>query len=363
MGVAAEDDGFDGDGAHVVDGAHDVLLGSVAVAVDIENVLLAGARVGARLDHGEVDVVFDKAAEDVIKLAPAVADLEHEGGLVVAGGDGFVLTDDDEAGLVVTEVFDMFREAGEAVEFEASLVGESGGLGVVQGFLDGGGGGDDFDDIGFRKVVAEPKTALGCGLRAGVDTLDVFEVGGDGAEVVVNVEEGFADDFDVCDWEGVEGFGDDTGNGVFDGNDAVVGLAALDGEEDFADVEDGYEPGASAERFDGSLVGEGAFGAPVGDLERLFGGDGGGDDLFVNGREFFGTKKGGGGASELFVDLLFAFGDEEGLVRQSLEAADFSGQVHAAIEEADDVLVDLVDLRAHRIEGRFVLGVFHRSSF
>src|SRR6185503_6601686 len=102
------------------------LVADVPLAVDEEAVLPEALLRGARLELGEVDRARGELLEDREQRTGSVLALEADDGrLVVTGGPGNAVPDDDEAGLTRV-VLDLDGEGVEAVARQRAPVGDRG---------------------------------------------------------------------------------------------------------------------------------------------------------------------------------------------------------------------------------------------
>ena len=147
--------------------------------------------------------------------------------------------------------------------------------------------------------------------------------------------------------------------GVFDGEDAVVGLAGGDAVEDAFGAGFGEVFDAVAEFVDGDLVGPGAGGTEVGDLHAGLEGESGTHDFAVDGADgSFGEEAvlGGVEGGEFAEELLLATGDVDVEAVLFFDGADDVDEGGALVEQLDELLVNGVDLRAGFVQGHG--GVF-----
>lgn len=215
--------------------------------------------------------------------------------------------------------------------------------------MGGLGGGRTLDQVGVGVVAINPIPALSEDLGVGVEGFDVFARDG-GHEAVVDAGEDLGADVEGGIDEEIEGAGDGSFGGVFDGNDAVVGVAAGDAVEDFGEIWLGIVFDAVAEFADGGLVGPGAFGAEVGDLEIILEGEGGGHDLAVDGADGFFREAALALFDEFFEEGVFALGSVDLEAFLFLDFADFVDGVGALGEEVKKLGVDRVDRFANVVE-------------
>jgi len=323
----------------------------MAEAIDEEIIMPDLLTAGARFNFGKVDAAGTEGFERAEERAGLVVQGKDKAGFVAPGTEGRrdVGAEDEEARDVVGAILDAGGDDGDAVEFGGEAAGHGGGTGGFARAANGLGGAVEGGGGGGGQVAAQPFTALAEGLVAGENGFDFLErlVGN---EAVLNGEEDLRDDFQFGLDEHVERVEDGTFGGVFDGDDAVVGLAAFDGGEDIGDGGAGLKVEAGAEIFEGGLVGEGRFGAEVGDAEFLLERKGGGDDFAVNGLEGGGGERAGVGGEKAFEDGFLAAGDIGVRALLLLGAADLAGEAHARVETLDDFEVHRVDLLAQGVE-------------
>ena len=142
----------------------------------------------------------------------------------------------------------------------------------------------------------------------------------------------------------VEGAADRAFGGVFHGGDGIIGLAGFHQAEAFVDGGVGLGAGSMAEVLHGGLLGEGGFGAEVGDGERAFYSEAFAHDFAEQAGDGFVGQEAGGGlvqALNALQHLGFALGavDDAG----AFELADGAGVGGALVEQAEDFGVDGVD--------------------
>ena len=80
------------------DGAGDLAVFRVAVAIDEEEIFPRLALAGAGFDFRHVQFEFAKRAERAVQRADLVRDAEHDAGAVVAGGRAALAAQDEKNG-------------------------------------------------------------------------------------------------------------------------------------------------------------------------------------------------------------------------------------------------------------------------
>lgn len=335
--------------AGLADGAGHGGIVLVAFGFDEEEVFPSARAAGAGFDEGHVDAFVAEGVEDFDEGAGPVCGSDEECGFVVAAGACGFGADDVEAGGVCGVVFDLCGDDLEAVEIGGGGAGDGGGVGLGGGeFCGSAGGGDGGGSVG-EAGLGEPALALGKDFGFGVEDANAVE-GAVGEEVVVDGFGEFGADFHLGVFEGVDGVDDASDGGVFDGDDAEVGVGAGDFFEDGADVGEGFVFDGAAELASGGLVGEGAWWAEEGDAEGAFEVEGAAHEFAVDGGD--GSVGEGPGVECLYAaeDFLLAVGGVDGGVGGGLEAADLLDDAGAFVEEIDDSGVEVVDSAAEVVE-------------
>jgi len=142
---------------------------------------------------------------------------------------------------------------------------------------------------------------------------------------------------------------------VLDGHHAEVGLAGMDRGEDALEVRARGELAGAAEELEPGKVGEGALGSEVDDALGHLQAARGGHDLAVDGFEVA-VGQGTGILGRELLDQHLLPGRLEVLAAAAgLDPAHPAADARPAVEELEDVLVDLVDLLAHGRQNTVVL--------
>ena len=139
-------------------------------------------------------------------------------------------------------------------------------------------------------------------------------------------------------------------SGIFDGNDAVRGLAACDLVKDFGEVELGQIFYRMAELFDGRLMGPSPLWAEVGDLHIVLEGESGGHDLAVNGKDGTLGKTARVHGNEFFQESILALGSIDLEAVPLFHDTDLMHEVGTLREEFKELGVESVDLDADFVE-------------
>ena len=299
----------------------------------------------------------------------------HDGGFVGAGVDFQVPADADEAGAVVALVLHGGAQTVQSVQLGAGAAGQGGnvlsaGLGD---HLGGHGGVVHGNDIHAGETVEEV-AALVDGLLVGIHFLDIGEVrAGINQKIVVDFQPEGADDGEIVLDHQVVHLVHGTGGGIFDGQNAVLAQPLIDGTEHGLKGLEVHNKGIFEDFFTGDL-GVSALHALTGDhgrlrekLRRVLDGL---RDIPVKGAAFpvalglvaaaqleqHGVQHPGVighfGAG-LFRHVLklrpFPGRLENGQVIGLFVVGDLSGDMHPLAEQANQFVVDFVDLTANLI--------------
>ena len=166
----------------------------------------------------------------------------------------------------------------------------------------------------------------------------------------MNGDEHFGDDGDGAVFEeGVHGVDDAADGGVFDRDEAQVGVAAIDFLEDGGDIGDGDVLDGGAEFFDAGEVREGALGPEIGDAEGFFEGEAAGHELAVDGFQArVGQRAADGfvGGADAFEHDFFTVGGVDGGAGLMLDFADVHDDAGAGVKQFDDAVIQLVGFSA-----------------
>lgn len=185
-------------------------------------------------------------------------------------------------------------------------------------------------------------------MRSGIDSSDIGELSGAGAEVVVDRRHDLQVDLNAGSRKHIERFRHDSAYTVFDGHDPIVGLARLHGPEHFADIENWQKVDAPSERLNRGLVAKGSFGPPIGNFQRLFCRPGGRNDFAEYRNQLFGLEF-AGMASEPFENLTFPFGVKKWSVVQVFGGPGFASEGDSATEQCDEVGIQPIDFRPNLV--------------
>jgi hypothetical protein len=322
----------------------------VARHVEEEEVLPRLRLDGARLDLGQVHVVLRERLQHQVERPDLVPAGEEDRGLVVPRGDGRLLPEDDEPGEVVRVVLDPLPDRRKAVDLARRLPGDRRRRRIVRRELRRARRALDVEDGDLAKVPLEPAAALGDGVRMGVDLPHVVDVARDVQEVVRHLDEDLPADQQVVIDEHVEGVADDPLAAVLDRHHPEVGRVPVDRVEHPGEVDLGNVLGALAEMLQAREVGEGGLGAQERHGERLFEGEGRGDDLPVDRLQPVVGERPfvrGGQAPE---DLHLPLGDVELEVALRLDRPDLDGRLRPAVQQLEDPVVDGVDFDAELLQ-------------
>ncbi len=227
----------------------------------------------------------------------------------MAGARGGHAADDGEAGDVVGVVFDVAGQHVEVMICRGLLAGDGGRAWLGSREPGGLGGARHFHYRRAGQVRAEPVTALGQGLRFAAHAADVAAAA-PAQQAVMDAQRDFGADLErgfcalIQVTETLEGVGNAAVGGVFDGDDAVRGVTALDFREDGGDGNDRHELGALAKTGDRRQVAVGVFGAEVGDAHRVLDGADAAEELAEDGLDGRGGERAfivRGGGRQSFV--------------------------------------------------------------
>lgn len=142
----------------------------------------------------------------------------------------------------------------------------------------------------------------------------------------------------------VEGTADRAFGGIFHWGDGIIGLAGFHQAEAFVDGGAGLGAGSMAKVLHGGLLGEGGFGAEVGDGERAFYGEAFAHDLAEQAGDGFVWQEAGGGLVQA-LNALQHLGFALGAINDAgaFELADGAGVGGALVEQMEDFGIDGVD--------------------
>ena len=150
--------------------------------------------------------------------------------------------------------------------------------------------------------------------------------------------------------EHVQRVGDPAIRAVFEGDDAVVDMPAVDFLEHGGDVGHAHVLGGPAEAIDGGQVTKRILRPEKGDLLHALQRAGTADDFAVNGPNGDFRQRPLAGAKHVGKHFLLAGGREDAVVVLGLDLPDFRGQFGPFVDQFEDLQVKLVDLDSERLE-------------
>ncbi len=209
-----------------------------------------------------------------MQRAHAVLDGEHDGGLVLACSARRFLCHHEEPGDIMRIVLDLSGNDLQAVEHGSHFAGNGARFGIVLGHLRGPGSARRVEYGNTRRILLDPLPALARHLRMGEYLPDVLQLSRTAHQVLRNFKHDLCIDLQVRVDEHVERVVHHALGGVLDGNDAVIGAAAVHFAEDVTDGLDRHILGRKAELLHAGHVRERCAGAQVGNLEGPLQGQG-----------------------------------------------------------------------------------------
>ena len=314
---------------------------------------------GPRFDAVHADRASRQRFEDLVERAGLVADEHQQRGAVVARGRERGAADHQEAGGVVGAVFDRAGHHFQAVGVGRVLAGD--GRGVV-GVARAAGGFSVTDDgvfLDLGQVLPQPGFALRQRQRVRIHALDVFDMTGARQQILVNAQLHLAADHQRRGQEQIERGLDGAGAGVLHRHHAEIGVARSDFVEHFLHRRQRQRLGRMTEVLVDRLLRERALGAEEADFQRLLLGQAGGHDFAEQPHQHFVRQRAFVAIDHAAQDLRLAFGTvviDRGR-ELALGLADLVRPQRAFGDQALDLVIDAIDLRAHRQQIGLALGV------
>ena len=261
---------------------------AVADEVDEEHVgpFAAARRTG--LDAGQVDAVLVEGHQEFMQGPGLVAHRDDDRGLVVAGRRHFLVADDEKARGVVRTVLDLLGEPAQTVELGRHVAGDGRRVPLALHPPGGVGIAGQRHALDVRVVRIQPLAALGQRLGMGVDAGDAVGPGilAD-QQVMMDAQLHLAADHQIVLEEAVQGVVDRALGGVFHRHHAEVDRPGDHLAEHLVDRRHRRADHRVAEVLECGSLGEGAFRAEIGNLERMLQGQAGGHDLAEQPGDFF----------------------------------------------------------------------------
>ena len=261
------------------------------------------------------------------------------------------MPDHGKAGGIARDVLDVFGEHVEPVVNTSLAAGDGGCILPAGGHFGGHAGTGHLDEPRGGEVTGQPVAALGERLRAAVDLLDRRAVARC-EQRVMNPQRHLGADLDRQPREVVERVGDSAIGGVLERHDAEVGVTGLHLFEGGRDAGHRHEVDGTAEPVEGREVAVGPGRAEMGHADVLLDRPGARDQFPKHGLHALVRQRAVVGRRHPLEHRLLA-GRIVGLLAGGLlDVANLAGDLRAIVHQADELPIELVDLRPEMGEAR-----------
>ena len=241
-------------------------------------------------------------------------------------------------------VFDVLGQDVEPVGLGRGAAGHRGGELLALGQLGGGGRRDDLDLGRLREVLAQPVAALREGLGLGIDPPDLAPLAAS-EQAMVNPQPDLGPDLQVGELdEHLERVGDPAVGRVLQGDDAELDVPAVDLLEDGGDRADGDVLDGLAKFRHRGQVAVAVLGTQAGDAQGPLERPGAAHQLAEDQPQRLDGKRALAGGQGPRDDLVLARRRPDLQPLMMLDLTDLRGDLGPAVEQVDQVEIELIDL-------------------